>query len=265
MWILWCMAVLAAEPQQVTWEVDGATRQGLVYWPATPETGPAPVVLAFHGHGGTSQRFARSFPIYTHWPQAVVIYPQGLPTPGRTDPEGKLPGWQRRPGEENDRDLKLVDAILTWVAQQRAIDTRRIYATGHSNGGAMTYLLWAVRAERFAGFAPSSSPGMAISTQMQVTPRPVLHLAGENDRLVPLQAQKRTMEVVRQINGCATEGRPWGQHGTLYASPQGASVVTVIHPGTHALPTDAAQQVARFFREVAGGDRQAAPASPSQP
>jgi polyhydroxybutyrate depolymerase len=262
MWLLWCMAVLAAEPEQVTWEVDGLTRQGLVYWPAmASEAGGAPVVLAFHGYGGNSRRFARSFPIHEHWPQAVVIYPQGLPTPGITDPEGKLPGWQRRPGQDNDRDLKLVDAILEWLPKQRAIDAQRVYATGHSNGGAMTYLLWAARAERFAGFAPSSSPGVALHPR--VKPRPVLHLAGENDRLVPLQTQQRTMETVRQINGCAAEGRPWGQHGTLYPSPQGASVVTVIHPGAHALPADAAQQVVRFFREIAGGEgRQAA--SPSE-
>jgi polyhydroxybutyrate depolymerase len=263
MWFLCCLAVLAAEPVQVTWEVEGVSRQGLVYWPTTPNDGGAPVVLAFHGHGGTSARFARNFPIHAHWPQAVVVYPQGLPTTGRSDPEGKLPGWQRRPGEERDRDLKLVDTILDWLPKQRAIDTRRIYATGHSNGGAFTYLLWVVRAERFAGFAPSSSPGLAITGRMQ--PRPVFHLAGETDRIVPLAAQQRTMEAIRQINGCAAEGQPWGQHATLYPSPKGTSVVTVVHPGGHALPADAAPQVVRFFREVAGGDEQAATAPPNRP
>lgn len=159
--------------------------------------------------------------------------------------------------------MKLVDTILEWLPKQRAIDARRIYATGHSNGGAFTYLLWAARTERFAGFAPFSSPGMAISVRM--LPRPVFHLAGENDRLVPLQAQQRTMEAVRQINGCVAEGQPWGPHATLYPSPRGTSVVTVAHPGGHALPADAAQQVVRSFRELAGGDGQAVAAPPDRP
>jgi polyhydroxybutyrate depolymerase len=265
MWMWCCLAMLAAEPELVTWDVEGVARQGLVYWPAKPPAAEgAAVVLAFHGHGGTGRSLARNFPIHEHWPEAVVIYPQGLPTPGGlVDPEGKLPGWQRRPGQEQDRDVKLVDTILDWVAKQRAIDTQRVYATGHSNGGAMTYLLWAVRAERFAGFAPSSSPSLAISARMK--PRPVLHLAGEHDRLVPLASQLRTMDAVRRINGCAAEGRPWGQNGTLYPSAQGASVVTVIHPGGHELPRDAAQLVVRFFREVAGGDRQASSPPAGQP
>src|SRR5262245_40801632 len=62
-----------------TWTVDGVERTALV---ATPRTSAPhqPLVLVFHGHGGTSANAARTFRIHELWPEAVVIYPQGLPT-----------------------------------------------------------------------------------------------------------------------------------------------------------------------------------------
>lgn len=264
MWLLVSLALWMAEPQRVVWEVEGTPREGLVFWPTKPSGADgAPVVLAFHGHGGNSRRFAANFPIHAHWPEAVVVYPQGLPTPGRTDPEGKLPGWQRTPGYAQDRDVKLVDAILAWLPTQRPIDNRRLYATGHSNGGAFTYLLWAVRAEKFAAFAPSSSPGLAVTREM--TPRPALHLAGEHDQVVPLAAQQRTLAMIRQLNGCQEEGEAWGRYGRLYRSARGNHVVAVIHPGGHALPAEAAGQVVRFFRDEVEPGRRSQPLPGARP
>ena len=44
------------------------------------------------------------------WPEAVVVYPQGLLTPGRlSDPQGKRAGWQKAIGAQDDRDLGLHD------------------------------------------------------------------------------------------------------------------------------------------------------------
>jgi poly(3-hydroxybutyrate) depolymerase len=90
-------------------------------------------------------------------------------------------------------------------------DAKRIYATGHSNGGEFTYLLWHARGKEFAAFAPSGALNFALvkdhlpfarekkaesnpASTDQVTstdrnsrvkreylPKPVLHVAGEND------------------------------------------------------------------------------------
>jgi len=65
--------------------------------------GCVPVVLVFHGHGGTARYAARTFALHRHWPEAIVVYPQGLNTPGRrTDPEGRRPGWQHAAGEQRE-------------------------------------------------------------------------------------------------------------------------------------------------------------------
>src|SRR5687768_13981889 len=89
------------------WDIDGVTREALVYIPPGAKANNSPLVFAFHGHGGSMQGAARMFHIHELWPEAIAVYMQGLNTPGQlTDPEGKRPGWQRRPGDQADRDLK---------------------------------------------------------------------------------------------------------------------------------------------------------------
>ena len=226
-------------------------REALVYVPPPARTNAVPVVFAFHGYGGSMQNAARMFSFHTRWPEAMVIYMQGLNTPGRlTDPEGKKPGWQAGVGDQGDRDLKFFDAVLTSLQQDYQVDARRIYATGHSNGGGFTYLLWAARGDRFAAFAPSAAA--TARTLPMLKPRPVLHVAGEKDALVKFAWQQQTMEALRKLNRCG-DGQPWeGEPGcTLYASKLGAPVVTFIHPGAHQFPGTTPAIIVRFFKEHA--------------
>jgi polyhydroxybutyrate depolymerase len=240
----------AAEPVRRTWTVDGTTREALVYAPPAAKTTPTPVVFAFHGHGGTMQNSARRFAYHAHWPQAVVVYPQGLNTPGRlTDPEGKKPGWQSAAGDQKDRDLKFFDAVLASLKADYRVDEKRVYATGHSNGGGFTYLLWAARPDVFAAVAPSAAT--AGKVQKELTPLPVLHVAGEKDELVKFDWQKRTLEALRELNGCGADGQRWAGRCTLYPSKGGTPVVAYIHPGDHTFPTDAPPVIVKFFKEHA--------------
>ena len=242
----------ADAPVRREWTVDGVVREALVYAPATAKTNATPLVFVFHGHGGGMLQVSRSCPIHTLWPEALVVYPQGLKTPGRlTDPEGKKNGWQHGVGAQGDRDLKFFDAMLAALKQDYKVDAKRIYSTGHSNGGGFTYLLWAERGDRFAAFAPSAAA--TTPTQLPaLKPKPLLHIAGENDPLVKYEWQKLTMEAVRKLNQCGA-GQPWGAEKfcTLYPSKSGAPVVTCIHPGTHAFLKEAPALIVKFFKEQA--------------
>src|SRR5437762_2057203 len=70
------------------------------------------LVFTFHGHGGNAQGTAQQMHLQTVWPQAIVVYPQGLPSPTPGDPSGTKPGWQFKTGDSGDRDLKLFDAMV---------------------------------------------------------------------------------------------------------------------------------------------------------
>ncbi len=239
----------AEQPQRRQWTVGGVMREALVYVPPTARTNPTPVVFAFHGHGGTMNHAARSFGFHTVWPEAIVVYPQGLNTPGRlTDPEGLKPGWQSGVGDQGDRDLKFFDAMLAGLQREYRVDDKRLYATGHSNGGAFTYLLWAARGEKLAAVAPSAAIAPRLMTSLK--PKPVLHVAGEQDPLVKFAWQQRTMTTLRKLNHCEA-GEPWeNQKGcTLYPSRLGTPVVIFIHPGTHQFPAAAPALIVRFFQK----------------
>ena len=245
--LLATVAVHAAELERREWVVDGVTREALVYVPSTAASNAVPAVFVFHGHGGNMRHAAHVFSLHTLWTEALIVYMQGLPTPGRlTDPEGKKSGWQNVPGIQGDRDLKFFDAVIDTLRTTCHIDGKHVYATGHSNGGGFTYLLWAERSYSFDAFAPCAA---ATSQLAKLTAKPVFHLAGEKDTLVKFMWQQRTIEALRRINGCGNKGRAWGTNATFYASSKGAPVVAFIHPGGHELPPEAVPAIVRFFKE----------------
>jgi polyhydroxybutyrate depolymerase len=245
--ILSVSGLTAAEPTQREWTVDGVRREALIVRPLSEAIEPAPVVFAFHGHGGSMENAARMFRIHEHWPEAVVVYMQGLKTPGQlTDPEGKLPGWQKAKGDQQDRDLRFFDEVLQFLKQNSRIDEKRIYATGHSNGGGFTYLLWAQRYDVFAAMAPSGSAALRLRSSLK--PKPMLHVAGSNDRLVKYEWQLAMIDAVRKLNQCG-DSMPWEGTATLYPSEIGAPVVTLVTSSHHKFPPEAPPLIVRFFKE----------------
>jgi polyhydroxybutyrate depolymerase len=231
----------------MTWTVEGREREALVYSPKETGEARAPVVFGFHGHGGNARNASRQFRLHELWPEAVVVYMQGVPTPGRlTDPEGKRNGWQHGAGDQGDRDLKFFDAVLATLREKYRVDEDAIYATGHSNGGGFTYLLWSQRPDVFAAFAPCAAGARYAAT---LKPKPAMHIAGENDPLVKFAGQKLTMLAARAANGCDEKGEPWAKDCTLYPSARGAPFVAFVHSGTHRYPAEAPPLIVRFFKE----------------
>lgn len=249
-----CAAAGAADPKRVEWTVGDLKREALVYAPEKAAKEACPVVFVFHGHGGSMANVEKSFAVHKLWPEAVVVYPQGVPTPGKlTDPEGKKAGWQHSPGDQADRDLKFFDAMLKSLRTDYKVDDKRVYATGHSNGGGFTYLLWATRGDELAAVAPSAAGGRNVAA---LKPKPCLHVMGEKDELVKFDNQKKVAEAVRKVNGCAADGKEWGKSGavvgTLYPSDGGTPFVAAVHPGGHQFPAaDAPKLIVKFFQEHA--------------
>lgn len=234
----------SAQGTRATFRVGELTREALVYAPSKPSAHP-PLVLVFHGHGGTGRALARQQKVHTLWPEAVVVYPQGLPTPGMTDPDGKKPGWQRVPGDQKDRDLKFVDAMLTRMAKEFRYDAKRVYAMGHSNGGRFTYVVWAARGDKFAAYGPSGSPATGLMLRMK--PAPAFLIAGEKDPLVPFATQKRTADALATL----LKVGPWeaGEGYARYAKGSGGlELGTYFHPGGHEYPEAGVRWAVDFLK-----------------
>ncbi|MBV5328969.1 MAG: prolyl oligopeptidase family serine peptidase [Chlorobium sp.] len=247
------LTVFAKEQAAVTeLSVEGERREAMIVPPAKRTEKPVPVILVFHGHGGTIESVER-YDFQKYWPEAVIVYPQRLPTVTGRDPEGKQPGWQQKVAASNDRDIKFVDAILRHLRERFRVDDARVFATGHSNGGVFTYLLGMVRSKVFAAIAPSAAVAGGLWADNDAKPIPVMHIAGRNDNVVPFEYQQKTLEAVCRRNVCETKGIPWATAGdltgTLYPSKAGASVVSVVHPGSHKYPENAIELIVRFFKE----------------
>jgi polyhydroxybutyrate depolymerase len=239
--------------QQIEWTIEGERRTAVIKPAENTGVAPAPVVFGWHGHGGTSAGCER-WGLETMWPEAIFVYAQGLPTSGRlTDPEGKKSGWQFQAGAMRDRDLKLFDTILADLRGKFSIDETRIYSTGHSNGGGMTYLVAEQRPGVFAAIAPCASAKLRRGASGN--PIPVLHILGENDPLVKPEWQWSTIEALKQINRCTSDPVSWGSAGVLsaliYQSSNGSPMVVATHRGGHEYPKGAAELIVRFFKEHA--------------
>lgn len=236
------------------WNVDGVSREAGVYIPKSGTTNGSPVVFVFHGRGGSVNSTIKYFAFHDQWPEAVVVYMQGLPmSAGGGRAKGDT-GWQLNYGEDGDRDLKFLDAVLETLREKSSIDNNRIYVTGHSQGGSLIYLLWQTRGETFAAVAPVAS-GMqyaltATKAPDLMKPKPMLHIAGRKDQIIQFKVQEATVNMVKKINECDVNPVKWGNNlCAKYPSSAGMPVVAYFHPGGHEAPKDAVAMIIKFFKE----------------
>lgn len=237
----------AADPHPMSWTVDGIEREAIVYAPAKPPKSGSPLLFVFHGHGGNMRAAANGMKYQSVWPEAIVVYPQGLPTVTPRDPEGKRPGWQHLPGDNKDRDLKFVDTMLGSLHEKYKIDDNQVYATGFSNGGAFTYLLWDQRSKEFVALAPCGGP---LRKELKLSePKPAFIVAGKEDKLVPIKDQEAAIEKVRKLDNATADGKIGDGDSMVYKSEKGTPVHTLVHGGGHVLPAEAPRLIVDFFRE----------------
>jgi len=97
--------------QRISIDVDGTTRSAVLVVPEDLSE-PAPLLFAFHGHGGTGGALDRQLGFENLWPEAIVVYPDGQTGhPGINDPQGTETGWQTTKGEGGDADIAFYDAL----------------------------------------------------------------------------------------------------------------------------------------------------------
>jgi polyhydroxybutyrate depolymerase len=245
---LFLLAALPAEGKLQTFDVEGTRREAIVY----ANTGKAPasgaaLVFVFHGRGGRAERAAERFKLHEHWPEAVVVYMQGLSgSPGANDPAGKRPGWQSLPGEQRDRDAKFFDVVLGELQRQHKIDAARVYLLGHSNGARFANVLWSMRGDKLAALCSSAAQGGRLIRNCK--PKSIFMIMGEKDTVAPFAWQRRSVELVRNVLGAdSSKAKIEGLMRTEPGSGD-TELVTYIHPGGHEYPVEATPLVVRFFQ-----------------
>ncbi len=234
----------ATHAERMTWTIDGVQREALVFRPVG--AAKAPVLFAFHGHAGLMRGASEALDFHHAWPRAIVVYMQGLPTPGVADPDGVRTGWQRELGQLGDRDLKFFDAVLATLHERFSVDDSRVYAMGFSDGAFFTYLLWQERAKIFAAFAPCS--GRIFPAVHIISPKPAFIVAGDTDERINVNLRNQAIETVRDLDGATGVGTSCGEGCTLYPAPKGMGVKVLIFHGGHEFPANTSPAIVVFFK-----------------
>ena len=160
--------------------------------PSLPRDKAVPLVVVFHGGGGTGaigERFTRFSELSDH-ERFIVVYPDALNknwNDGRNEP-------MIRSMREKVDDVGFTTALLAELQRTCRIDPKRVYATGPSNGGIMSNLAGARLADRFAAIAPVIG-GIASPVAENFHPSQpvsVLIINGTEDPLVPFEGGRVT-------------------------------------------------------------------------
>jgi polyhydroxybutyrate depolymerase len=110
-------------------------------------------------------------------------------------------------GNANLDDVALFKALVAEVSKHANVDPKRIYATGLSNGGYMSYRLGCEAADVFTAIAPGAG-GLSGQACNPSRPIPVLAIHGDADGIVPYSGQAPSMDAVAKGNGCMTTTMP---------------------------------------------------------
>ena len=122
-----------------TVEVNGVTRHALVYVPTTrPANTPAPLVVFLHGAGIDMLYAVNGFGVREEAERAgfIALFPNGTaPAMGCCAFNDGDPRWgEKQPPD----DVRFIAELLDVVTEKYRIDPDRVYATGMSNGAAMS-------------------------------------------------------------------------------------------------------------------------------
>lgn len=167
----------------------GVVRDYRLYVPAAYQPGPGgaavPLLFNLHGYGSNSleQENYGDFRPIADTANFLVLHPNGTFATGTT----RYWNTFAPPGAGGPDDVGFLSALLDSIRLAYAVDTTRVYATGMSNGGFMSYELACHLSERIAAVA-SVTGSMARSHLAGCAPQhltPVMQIHGTADNTVP--------------------------------------------------------------------------------
>ena len=161
-------------------------REFIVHVPASYNAAtPVPLVLALHGGGGNMQNMARdrryglvSQAEASGW---IVVFPNGF----SRLPGGRIATWNAgiccgAARDTGSDDVAFLRAVVAEVRQRLKIDKQRIFATGMSNGGMMSYRLACDAADLFRAIAAVAGTDGTTRCAPQRSV-PVFHIHAKDD------------------------------------------------------------------------------------
>lgn len=193
---------------------DGMEREYILYVPASYSADmPVALLLCFHGYTSNNKVIMNysKFNEIADTANFIIAYPQGTLLEGKT--HWNVGGWTLKSKTD---DIGFVNLLLDSISDKYSIDSNRIYSTGMSNGGFMSFLLGCQLSDRIAAIA-SIAGSMTIQTFANCDPKhptPVLQMHGDADGTVPYQGAATWTKSIDEVVGY------WVNFNQTEATPQ---------------------------------------------
>jgi len=238
------------------------TREYRMHVPPPYRGDPTQVVIYLHGGGG-SMEDSKNQGLYNYSDKYgfILLSPDGtnrLGTPGlRTWNAGRwdTSGCCGYALDMNIDDVGFISQMIDETGKRVNVDPRHIYATGHSNGGAMSFRLACELPDKIAAVAAASPAGLE-ENYSPLRPISVMVIHGTADPCVPYYggpggciatgidypSVQHEVDFWRKVDNCNATGTVVYQKGNAscisYSCSQGTEVefCTVIGMG-HAWPS----------------------------
>jgi len=187
LFVLALAATACGDPARRAITVDGIERYYLLHVPEGLE-GEAPLVVALHGGTGSAEdmRKVSKFEQLGETEGFITVYPNARYENWN---DGRL-GEELKESAEGVDDHAYLAAVMDAVGEEVAVDYDRVYVTGPSNGGIMTYsLACSPIGDRFAAIAPViASIAVGVAPECApVRPLPMLAMNGSDDQFIRLE------------------------------------------------------------------------------
>ena len=227
---------LVVDAKEYSIQHDGRQRTYLVHTPkGWNGKDPLPVVCLFHGGGGSARQALNSYGLIKKSDEVGFL----LVAPNGTGPAANsFLTWNVGFGFGEAQKLKIDDpgfvkVLLEKLEKDFPVDSRRLFATGMSNGGFLCHWLAAQPGNRFAAIAPvvaalggrEKEEGDWITPPKPTTPVSVLAINGQLDEHVPLSGgwQKKSITEKRLMMSASDTVAFWFQANQCASESQCAS------------------------------------------
>lgn len=164
---------------------------------APPGDTTRPTVIVLHGGMGSAaaMRANSGFDAVARAEGFMVVYAEG--TSFGDDRHAWNTGFLLRRQVQDADDVAYFDTLIDTLVQTHGADPTRVFMTGGSNGGMMTFVYAVTRPERLAAVAPVVASMFTFDTTPSL-PVPILIINGAQDDEVPLDGGMSRNPIVRR-------------------------------------------------------------------
>jgi polyhydroxybutyrate depolymerase len=172
-----------------------------------------PLLIVLHGSGTNAETFRirNRFDATADREKFVVAYPDAI---GKQWRFGQVLE-QAAPENEAIDDVGFIRALIDDLVSRKIVDPARVYVTGVSRGGLMSYTLACSLHDKITAVAPLISPmtDRQRDACRKAQPIPIMAIAGTADKVLPFDGQRLpksrllsmpdTMDFWRKAHACS--------------------------------------------------------------